>query len=73
MKLLGSTLKQVAVDSLYFFAAIALTISGFWGLLQIEASLFSMIVFGTLMLPPLFSTVVYLSRSINKATNTFTA
>ncbi|MDX1692394.1 MAG: hypothetical protein R3208_01440 [Ketobacteraceae bacterium] len=73
MKAITSTFKQVAVDGVYFLVAVALTIGGLWGMLQIEASLFSMVVFGLLMIPSLFSTALYLSRDINKATNTFIA
>ncbi|MCG8673655.1 MAG: hypothetical protein MI867_29980 [Pseudomonadales bacterium] len=73
MKAVASTLKQIAVDGVYFLVAVALTIAGFWGMVQIEASLFSMIVFGLLMVPSLFSTALYLSKDINKATNTFIA
>ena len=73
MKAIASTFKQMALDSVYFLVAVILTIGGLWGMLQIEASLFSMIIFGLLMVPSLFSTALYLSRDINKATNTFIA
>lgn len=73
MKAVASTLKQVALDGVYFIVAVALTVVGFWGMVQIEASIFSMIVFGLLMVPSLFSTAIYLSRDINKATSTFVA
>ncbi|PIE41708.1 MAG: hypothetical protein CSA49_02090 [Gammaproteobacteria bacterium] len=65
MKAVTSTLKQIAVDGVYFLAAITLTIAGFWGMIEIEASLFSMVVFGLLMVPSVFSTTVFLSRDIN--------
>lgn len=73
MNAVFSTLKQVAVDGVYFLVAVALTIGGLWGMFQIEASIFSMVIFGVLMFPSLFSTALYLSRDINKATSTFVA
>ena len=73
MKAIASTFKQMALDGVYFLVAVVLTIGGLWGMLQIEASLFSMIIFGLLMVPSLFSTALYLSRDINKATSTFIA
>lgn len=73
MKAVASTFKQLAVDGVYFLVAVALTFGGLWGMLQIEASLFSMVIFALLMIPSLFSTALYLSRDINKATHTFIA
>lgn len=73
MNALASTFKKLALDGVYFLVAVALTIGGLWGMFQIEASLFSMVVFGLLMIPSLFSTALYLSRDINKATHTFIA
>ena len=73
MKAIASTLKQIAFDGVYFLVAVALTIDGVWGMVQIEALFFSMLVFGLLMMPSLLSTALYLSRDINKATHTFIA
>lgn len=73
MKAIASTFKQVALDGVYFLVAVALTVGGLWGMFQIEASFFSMVIFGVLMIPSLFSTAIYLSRDINKATHTFIA
>ena len=73
MNTIASTFKQLALDGVYFLVAVAMTIGGLWGMLQIEASLFSMVIFGLLMIPSLFSTALYLSRGINKATHTFIA
>lgn len=73
MKALATTFKQVALDGVYFLVAVLLTIGGLWGMFQIEASLFSMVVFGLLMVPSLFSSALYLTRDINKATSTFIA
>lgn len=73
MKAIASTFKQMALDGVYFLVAVAITIGGLWGMFQIEASFFSMVVFGLLMIPSLFSTALYLSRDINEASHTFTA
>lgn len=73
MKAVTHIAKKLAIDGIYFLAAIALTIGGFWGMIQIEASIFSMVLFGVLMIPSLFSSTLYLSRDINKATHTFAA
>ena len=51
MKLVNSTVvRQLAVDSVSFLAVIALTVGGFWGLFLVDASLFTMVVFGLLMI-----------------------
>lgn len=73
LKNMGHFLRTIALDGLYFLTAFALTLGGFWGLLQIDASLFTIILFGILMIPSLFSTAFYLSRDLNKATHTFIA
>lgn len=73
MKNIAATFKNLAIDSVYFSVAVVLTISGFWGLVQIDASLFSMIIFGILMVPSLLSTAIYLSKDLNKATHTLVA
>ncbi len=70
MKLVNSTVvRQLAVDSAAFLAVIALTVGGFWGLFLVDASLFTMVVFGLLMIPAVFSSAYYLGKDINEATN----
>lgn len=73
LKNLGQLLRSIALDGLYFLTAFALTLGGFWGLIQIDASLFTIILFGLLMVPSLISTAFYLSRDLNKASHTFIA
>ena len=73
LKAMGQFLRTVALDGLYFLTALALTLGGFWGLVQIDASLFTIIIFGILMIPSLLSTAYYLSRDLNKASHTFIA
>jgi hypothetical protein len=70
MKLANSTVvRQLAVDSLSFLAVLALTVGGFWGLFLVDASLFTMVVFGLLMIPAIFSSTYYLGKDINEATH----
>lgn len=69
MKLTASTVRQIAVDSLSFVVVVALTIGGLWGLFLINASLFTMVVFGLLMVPALLSSTYYLGKDINEATH----
>ncbi len=69
MKLSTSTVRQLAIDSLSFVAVMALTIGGFWGLFMVDASLFTMVVFGLLMVPALLSSSYYLGKDINEATH----
>lgn len=73
MKLASSTVRQLAVDSLSFIAVLALTVGGFWGLLLVDASLFTMVVFGLLMVPAVFSSSYYLGKDINEATHKLVA
>ena len=69
MKLATSTVRQLAIDSLSFMAVLALTVGGFWGLFLVDASLFTMVVFGLLMIPALLSSTYYLGKDINEATH----
>ncbi len=69
MKLATSTVRQLAIDSLSFAAVMALTIGGFWGMFLVNASLFTMVVFGLLMVPALLSSSYYLGKDINEATH----
>jgi len=70
MKIVNATVvRQLAIDSLSFIAVLALTVGGFWGLLMVDASLFTMVVFGLLMIPALFSSSYYLGKDINEATH----
>lgn len=70
MKLVKSpVVRQLAVDSIAFLVVIALTVGGFWGLFLIDASMFTMVVFGLLMVPALFSSTYYLGKDINEATH----
>lgn len=70
MKLVNSTMvRQLAVDSLSFIVALALSIGGLWGLFMVDASLFTMVVFGLLMIPALFSSTYHLGKDINEATH----
>lgn len=69
MKLSTSTVRQLAIDSLSFVAVMALTVGGFWGLFMVDASLFTMVVFGLLMVPALLSSSYYLGKDINEATH----
>ena len=69
MKLSTSTVRQLAIDSLSFVAVMALAIGGFWGLFMVNASLFTMVVFGLLMVPALLSSSYYLGKDINEATH----
>lgn len=62
-------IRQIAIDSLSFVAVMALAIGGIWGLTLINASLFTMVVFGVLMVPALLSTSYYLGKDINDATH----
>jgi hypothetical protein len=69
MKLATSTAKQLAIDSVSFMVVLALTVGGFWGLFLVNASLFTMVVFGLLMVPALLSSSYYLGKDINEATH----
>lgn len=70
MKSVNSTVvRQLAVDSVSFLGVLALTVGGFWGLLLVDASLFTMVVFGLLMIPAIFSSTYYLGKDINEATS----
>jgi len=73
MKGMTVTLRRLALDGASFITTAALTLTGLWGLFQIEASLFTLIIFGTLMMPALLSSATYLKRDINKATHHFIA
>lgn len=70
---LNTTLRSLVVDGLSFLVALTLTLAGIWGLVQIEASMFTLVVFGVLMVPSLFSTATYLTRDINEASDKFIA
>ena len=70
---LNTTLRSLVVDGLSFFMALTLTLAGLWGLVQIEASMFTLVTFGVLMVPSLFSTATYFSRDINEASDKFIA
>lgn len=69
MKLATSTVRQLAIDSISFVAVVALTIGGLWGMFLVNASLFTMVVFGLLMVPALLSSSYYLGKDINEATH----
>lgn len=69
----ATVVRQLAIDSVAFLAAVALTVGGFWGLFLIDASLFTMVVFGLLMIPALFSSTYYLGKDINEATHKLVA
>ena len=70
---LNTTLRSLVVDGLSFLVALTLTLAGIWGLVQIEASMFTLVVFGVLMVPSLFSTATYFTRDINEASDKFIA
>jgi len=69
----NATLRSLVVDGLSFVVALSLTLAGIWGLVQIEASIFTLVVFGVLMIPSLFSTATYFTRDINDASDRFLA
>ncbi|MAR91351.1 MAG: hypothetical protein SV765_18065 [Pseudomonadota bacterium] len=69
MKVANVTVRRLAIDSLSFTAVLALTVGGFWGLFLVDASLFTMVVFGLLMVPALLSSTYYLGKDINEATH----
>jgi len=70
MKMVNSNmLRQLAIDSLSFMVVLALSLGGLWGLFLVDASLFTMVVFGLLMIPALFSSTYHLGKDINEATN----
>ena len=70
MKLANTNvLRQLAVDSLSFMIVLALSLGGMWGLFLVDASLFTMVVFGLLMIPALFSSTYHLGKDINEATH----
>ena len=70
MKMVNSNmLRQLAVDSLSFMVVLALTLGGLWGLFLVDASQFTMVVFGLLMIPALFSSTYHLGKDINEATH----
>ena len=73
MKLASTTVRQLAIDGLSFTAVIALTVGGFWGLFLVDASLFTMVVFGLLMVPALLSSTYYLGKDINECTHKLVA
>lgn len=73
MKNVAITLRKLAIDGIAFLAALALTLGGAWGLTFIGASLFTMVVFGIVMFPLLFSTAVYFGRDVQHATHTLIA
>ncbi|HVK98460.1 MAG TPA: hypothetical protein VM553_01545 [Dongiaceae bacterium] len=70
MKMVNSNmLRQLALDSLSFMVVLALTLGGLWGLYLVDASQFTMVVFGLLMIPALFSSTYHLGKDINEATH----
>ncbi|CBL46620.1 Hypothetical protein HDN1F_30370 [gamma proteobacterium HdN1] len=73
MKNAAVTLRKLAIDGIALLASIALTLGGIWGLTLVDASLFTMVVFSTLMFPMLFSTGVYFGRDVQDATHTLIA
>ncbi|OUS28826.1 hypothetical protein A9Q99_10585 [Gammaproteobacteria bacterium 45_16_T64] len=73
LQALNTTFRSLVVDGLSFVVALSLTFAGIWGLVQIEASFFTLVVFGVLMVPSLFSTATYLTRDINSASDRFIA
>jgi len=73
MKGITVTLRRLIVDGISLIATATLTLAGLWGLFQIEASLFTLIIYGTLMMPALLSSATYFGRDINKATHRFIA
>lgn len=62
----NSPIKQLSMTSLYFLLAFSFAGAGLWAMLHIEASLFSMLVFGLLVAPSLLSTMLHLSKDISK-------
>ncbi|PCJ30137.1 MAG: hypothetical protein COA99_18585 [Moraxellaceae bacterium] len=66
---LNSTIRNLVVDGLFFATALTLTLAGIWGLVQIEASIFTLVVFSVLMIPALISTATYFSRDIHDASD----
>ncbi len=69
MKIAPAIIRQTAVDGLLFIMALAVAAGGLWGLSTIDAPLYSMTIFGALMVPVLMSTAVYFGRDINEATH----
>ncbi len=73
MKNVVANFRKIAIDGVAFLAALALTLGGVWGLTFIGASLFTLVVFGIIMFPMLFSTAVYFGRDVQNATHTLIA
>ncbi len=73
MKDVTVIIRKLAIDGIAFLAALALTLGGVWGLTFIGASLFTLVLFGVMTFPLLFSTAVYFGRDVQKATHTLIA
>lgn len=73
MKNVVVNLRKIAIDGIALLAALSLTLGGAWGLTFIGASLFTLVVFGVIMFPLLFSTAVYFGRDVQNATHTLIA
>ena len=73
MKGITGVLRRLIIDGVSLIATATLTLAGLWGLIQIEASLFSLIIYALLMMPALFSTATYFGRDVNKVTHRFIA
>lgn len=73
MKDVVITLRKLAIDGIALLVALSLTLGGVWGLTVIGSSLFTMVLFGILMFPVIFSTAVFFGRDLQDATHTLIA
>ena len=69
MKTLNNTLRKLVVDGFSFISVLTLILAGNWVLVEINASIFMLVVFSVLMIPVLISTASYFFKGIHEVSD----